>query len=107
MIRPVGHYVLIEVPPIDEKSDGGIILAKETRDKEHRGTEVGFIKAFGPTAYKEWPGCTDPDIPPHLQYGVKVGDKVEFRRYEGKICALNEELRYIPDSHVLGVIEDE
>jgi co-chaperonin GroES (HSP10) len=108
-IKPTGFYVLVEVDPIEEKTKGGIVIAESLAKKEHAATEEGHIRAFGPCAYVGWKGCENPDIPAYEQWGVNIGDRVEFQRYEGKKCVVKgyENFRYIPDTHIIGVISDE
>ena len=50
----------------------------------------------------------DPDSPPHEQWGLKVGDTIEHRRYEAKDSVMSTEdeiYRFIPDIDILGVID--
>ena len=105
---PVGHYVLVETPPKEETSKGGIIMPTDLVDKEARATEQGKVISIGPCAYVGWAGCESPDTPAHSQWGIEVGDWVEFRKYEGKDCVLEgyEQYRYIPDTHIVGKIEE-
>ena len=108
MIKPVGFYVLIEDVEIEEKTSGGIFLPDATKDKEQDGVDFGTVLAFGPLCFvgymKAGGGyCESPE-----DWGVKVGDKVEFRRYEGKKSSAGDDrnLRYVPDSAIIGVVEE-
>lgn len=86
----------------------GFKLATETEIKrEENGHCVGEIVAFGPTAFLGYEGCR-PDSAPK-DWGVKIGDMVEFNRYDGKIPLHDEEGRFrlINDSDILMVIENE
>jgi len=51
----------------------------------------------------------DPDYPPHKQWGIKIGDIVEHRKYNAMDSTEEgfEHIRYIPDIEILGVITDE
>ena len=107
-MKPVGHYVLIDVAPVEEKSAGGIIMnSQEDIERETKGRDIGRIIDFGPIAYKGFGGCTCP-----ADWGVKVGDLVEFNRYDGKIPRLAEErkeykhYRYINDNDIIAVLEE-
>lgn len=106
-IKPKGPWVLVEVTPVEKKSSGGIVLPEELIKKEHGGRDIGTIKEFGPSAYKNLDGCNSPE-----EWGVKVGDFVEFRRYDGKIPRLaedNEEmqnLRLILDRDIIAAMEE-
>ena len=52
MPKPKGYKILIALPEPDEKTDGGIIKAKQTIHTEEVGSIVGFVIAMGPDAYK-------------------------------------------------------
>ena len=124
-IKPLGFYVLIEMESVEEVSAGGIILNKDLVNKEQDATDVGYVRAIGPTAYHGYPGCdlNDSSIPltavesedgmtsatPHGCWGLEVGQKIEYRKFEGKKSAVkdHENYRYIPDSHIIGAIDDE
>ncbi len=107
MIKPVGFYVLIEDVEIEEVTSGGIIVPQETVEREQTGMDFGTILAFGPlcfVGYTKAGGeyCDGPE-----DWGVKIGDKVEFRRYEGKSNTSDgRNLRYVPDSAIIGVEEE-
>lgn len=51
----------------------------------------------------------DPDYPPHKQWGIDIGSKVEFKKFDGKKSVVegHEDYLYIPDTQIIGVIEDE
>lgn len=110
-IEPRGYYVLIEMDEIDEKSKGGIILGD--KDRRQEACDIGTIKAIGPTAFRGVPGCDPTEYPPghefhrlmpHQIWGVDVGDRVEYRRFEGKLSGEDgcDRMRYIPDTQILG-----
>jgi co-chaperonin GroES (HSP10) len=108
-IKPLGTYVLIEVDEVKRTSTGGIVLPEDLIKKEQAVTQFGFVRAFGPTCYVGWAGCDQKDKTPAECWGVKIGDRVEFQKYEGKACMVPgyETFRYIPDTHIIGVIADE
>lgn len=97
---PFGHYVLLKLTKYDNVSKGGIVLGTVTQEKrEQDGQEVGEVMEFGPTAYMGFSGFEGPEA-----WGIKIGDIVEFKRYEGKKCELPgyELFHYIPDSLLIG-----
>lgn len=105
--RPVGFKVLIEVIGVPYTSKSGIIIkSKEDAAKEQHGMDLGRIIAFGPTAFKGYEGCNSPK-----DWGVKVGDLVEFVRHNGKLSRLALDRsefsnhRIINDSDIIGIIE--
>jgi co-chaperonin GroES (HSP10) len=106
-IKPLGFYVLVEMISVDEKSAGGIILPGDLVNKEQEATDVGYVREIGPTAYHGYPGCDSED--PHGNWGLEIGQKIEYRKFEGKRSAVKdcENFRYIPDSHIIGVISDD
>ena len=96
-IKPVGQYVLVEVLPVEEKSSGGIVLSTANELKrEHGGRDVGRILKFGPVAYKGFTDCDSPE-----DWGVAVGDLVEFERYNGKIPRMADEIESFKNYRVL------
>lgn len=107
---PVGHYILVEIPEVEELSKGGIVLPASMVAKQEKAQEQGKVIAIGPCAYVGWAGCDKEDTPAHSQWGIEVDDYVEFRKYEGKDSVIEgyENYRYIPDTHIVGkVIEGE
>lgn len=108
MNKPLGFYVLIEMDEIENLSAGGIVLATHTEHKrEQNACEAGIVIAFGPLAFQGFHNCEGPE-----DWGVAVGDRVEYERYEGKasqydkegkVCELQDRrLRFIPDSKIIG-----
>lgn len=108
-IKPLGFYVLIEMELVEETSAGGIILDRDLVSKEQDATDTGYVRAIGSTAYVGYPGCDTEALPPAKMWGLEIGDKIEYRKFEGKKSSVEgyENYRYIPDSHIIGVISDE
>jgi len=110
-IKPLGFYVLIEMEIVEEISAGGIILDRDLVSKEQDATDTGYVRAIGPTAYCGYPGCDTEGklLVPYQMWGLEVGQKIEYRKFEGKKSSAKgyENYRYIPDSHIIGVISDE
>ena len=119
-IKPLGFYVLIEMETV--RKHGLIELPQELINKEQDATSIGYVRAIGPTAYSGYPGCDEVktvdnnnggwdecNIPPHECWGLRIGQKIEYRKFEGKKSSLDgyENYRYIPDSHIIGAIADE
>ena len=104
-IKPLGFYVLLEVEKVESTSAGGIILDSDLVSKEQEATSVGYVREIGPTAYVGYPGCEEDQA---SAWGISVGDKVEYRKFEGKTSAVPgcEDYRYIPDSQIIGVIDN-
>ena len=105
MINPTGYFVLIETDEPEVKSNGGIVLATaEIADRMDEAVSTGHIKAFGPMALKGLScGCNSPE-----DWGVKIGDKVEFLSYDGKrpqAAGRKTKLRLITDQHIICKVE--
>jgi len=110
-IKPLGFYVLIEMEKVEETTASGIILNADLVSKEQDATDIGHVRAIGPTAYHGYPGCelVEADLFPYEKWGLEIGQKIEYRRFEGKKSAVKgyENYRFIPDSHIIGAIDDE
>jgi len=111
--KPLGFNVLIEMVKVKDVSDGGIILGDVRREQD--GCDVGFVRAVGNIAFRGIPGCNPNDyspshefhrLEPYQIWGIEIGDKVEYRRYDGKrsVAAGSENMRYIPDTQIIGKI---
>ncbi len=74
--EPTGYKILIALPDVDEKTEGGIIKAQETMHLEEVGSIVGFVMKLGPDAYE------DKKKFPNGAY-CKEGDFVLMRSYSG------------------------
>jgi chaperonin GroES len=97
---PTGYRILILPYTIAKKTKGGIVLAKETVERERLATNVGYVVALGPDAY------TDPDKYPCGAW-CKKGDWIIFGRYAGaRIKIDGGEMRLLNDDEVLAVVND-
>lgn len=112
-IEPLGFYVLVEMEVVEDISPGGIY--KGNVDREQGACDIGVVRAIGPTAFRGFPGCNPSDYSPsHAHYslqpseiwGVNIGDKVEYRAFEGKLTGVKEakNMRYIPDTQIIGKV---
>ncbi len=48
---PSGFKLLIALPELEEKTDGGVYLPEQVRNNETLATVVGFVLKAGPMAY--------------------------------------------------------
>ena len=62
VIEPIGEMVLIAMENAPEKTDSGLLLPEEAREKMN----VGLVEAVGPDAKS-----------------ISVGDRVIYRQYSG------------------------
>jgi co-chaperonin GroES (HSP10) len=98
--EPRGFKLLIALPELEEKTDGGIYLPEQVRSNESLATVTGFVLKMGEIAYKDekkfptGPWC-------------KEGDWVIFRAYSGtRVKIHGREFRLINDDTVEAVVED-
>ena len=109
MLKPVSYYVLIQMEEVSEVSAGGIVMASSTEHRrEQDGHDVGVVKSFGPGCFKGFAGIDDDaELEERARsYGVSIGDKVEFTRYDGKTPThpdYKKDHRIIQDAHIIGV----
>ena len=100
MPEPRGYKILIALPEPDEKTDGGIIKAKETMHNEEVGSIVGFVLDMGPDAY------ANKDRFPTGPF-CKKGDWIVMRSYTGtRFTVHGKEFRLINDDSVEAVVDD-
>jgi len=98
--EPKGYKILIALPEPDEKTEGGILKAKQTLHVEEIGSICGFVLKLGPDAYK------DKSRFPTGPY-CKEQDWVLMRSYSGTRFKIHgKEFRLINDDSVEGVVED-
>ena len=98
--KPSGYKLLIALPEPEEKTEGGILKAKQTMDLEEIGSICGFVLAIGPDAYK------DKKRFPNGAY-CKEGDFILMRSYSGTRFKIHgKEFRLINDDSVEAVIDD-
>jgi len=97
---PKGYKLLIALPELEEKTDGGIFIPGKVLESEQTASIVGFVLKMGDIAYgdeKKFP--TGP--------WCQVGDWVLFRAYSGtRIKIHGKEFRLINDDSIEAVVED-
>lgn len=98
--EPRGYKVLIALPKIEEKTEGGIIRPESFRKVEETASIFGFVVKLGDLAYGD--AARFPTGP-----WCKEGDWVVFRSYSGtRIKVHGQEFRLINDDSVEAVVED-
>ena len=98
--EPKGYMMLIALPEVDEKTEGGIIKSVKYQHEETIATVVGWVMSMGPDAY------SDPNRFPNGPY-CQVGDWVVFRAFSGTRLKIHgKEFRIINDDTVEAVVED-
>ena len=98
--QAIGYKILVTLPKIQEKSEGGIIKPDSTLEKETTAANIGFVLSIGPDAYK------DKDKFPSGPW-CKEGDFVIMRSYSGtRMFVDGEEFRMLNDDSIEGVVAD-
>jgi co-chaperonin GroES (HSP10) len=98
--EPTGYHILITLPELKAKSDGGVIIPDEVLGREQTASVVGYVLKLGPDAYK------DPKKFPSGPW-CKEGDFILFRSYSGSRVKIHgQEFRFINDDTVVGVVDD-
>ena len=98
--EPTGYRLLIALPEIDEKTQGGVIMPDGLVKDESTASIIGFVLKSGPDAY------SDKERFPNGAW-CKEGDFVIFRSYSGtRFKVSGKEFRLINDDTVEGVVDD-
>ena len=98
--EPKGYKILIALPEVGEKTEGGIIKSHQLQNEESISTVVGWVMSMGPDAYTNYVRFPSG---PYCQ----VGDWVVFRAFSGtRIKVHGKEFRLINDDTVEAVVED-
>jgi len=98
--KPRGYKILIGVPEMSDKTDGGVIMPDGIRSAEETASIIGFVVELGPDAY------ADESKFPNGPY-CNEGDFVIFRSYSGtRFKVHGKEFRLINDDTVEAVVDD-
>jgi chaperonin GroES len=98
--KPTGYRILILPFSPKQKTKGGIYLHDSVLEKERIGTNVGFVVALGPDAYRD--GNKFPE-----GAWCQERDWVIFGRYAGaRLKIEGGELRLLNDDEILAVVSD-
>jgi co-chaperonin GroES (HSP10) len=98
--EPKGYKLLIGIPEVSEKTEGGIFMPDGMRSAEETASIVGFVIKTGPDAY------SDKERFPNGAY-CEEGDFVIFRSYSGTRFKIHgKEFRLINDDTVEAVVDD-
>jgi co-chaperonin GroES (HSP10) len=98
--NPMGWRILVAMPEPEEKTEGGIVKAKQTIDLEEVANICGYVLKMGEDCYQ------DKERYPNGPW-CKAGDWVVFRAYSGtRLKIYGKEFRIINDDTVEAVVED-
>lgn len=107
-IRPTGFRVLVDCTPIEEVTEGGIVLPGQTHKRMSAVENTGTIVAFGPTVFIGYAGIAEDAEPEEraAQWGCKIGDVIQFGSYQGHRYEDNEgDQRLVDDENIIAVLE--
>lgn len=98
-MKPIarGYRVIIELPPIEKVTQGGIILRESVLDREEITCTTGTIVDIGEFAYREFPVAW-----------YKVGETVIFAEHSGRLWKDSEtgkSYRIVNDLDILAFAE--
>lgn len=100
-IKAVGHRVLVKPFEIEKETSTGIVIVVDEK-REFAAQEYGTVVDIGPDAWREFPG----------EPWAKIGDKIIYSRYGGKIVRepgeedINKKFVILNDEDVLAKLED-
>jgi len=98
--EPSGYRLLIAVPEVSEKTEGGVYMPEQLKKAEETASVIGFVIKAGPEAYSD--ANKFPSGP-----WCKEGDFIIFRSYSGtRFKVMGKEFRLINDDTVEAVVED-
>lgn len=98
--HPTGYKLLIAMPTLEEKTEGGVFIPDSLQQAESTASVVGWVIQAGDLAYQ------DQDKFPNGPY-CKEGDWVIFRSYSGTRFKIeDQEFRLINDDTVEAVVAD-
>lgn len=103
-IFPLEYNVLVSPKVVEEKTDGGLIIPDETREREQFGQMEGTLVAISPAAftynYEGWPD--NHPLP-------EVGDRVVFSKYQATEIKGKDGEKYwlMKDRSLAGVMKDD
>ncbi len=97
---PKGYKILIMLPQMEEKTDGGVYIPDSTKSAEETASIVGFVLKMGDLCYAD-----EGKFPTGAW--CKEGDWVMFRAYSGTRFKIHgAEFRMINDDTVEAVVQD-
>tara|TARA_R110000822_G_scaffold49308_2_gene129234 strand:- start:1279 stop:1647 length:369 start_codon:yes stop_codon:yes gene_type:complete len=98
--KPVGYHILIAIPDMSDKTEGGVYMPDALVKAEETATIIGYVIDVGNEAYK------DVNKFPSGAY-CKEGDFVMFRSYSGtRFKVGGKEFRLINDDSVEATVAD-
>jgi co-chaperonin GroES (HSP10) len=97
---PAGYKLLVMLQPLEEKTDGGIIIPENRLKDENQASIVACVLKVGPDAYAD--KVKFPNGP-----WCKKGDWIILKSYAGIRLSIHDcDFRLINDDTVEGTIDD-
>lgn len=98
--EPKGYKLLIAIPELDGKTEGGVYMPDALTKMEETASIVGYVISVGDEAY------SDKERFPNGPW-CEAGDFIIFRSYSGtRFKVTGKEFRIINDDTVEAVVED-
>jgi chaperonin GroES len=99
-INPTEYRVLVKPEKVEEKTQGGIIIPDQTKDRDQYAVVKGTLVSVSPLAftYADWPEGSRVPQP---------GDRVAYEKYAGALMKGNdgEDYRVVNDRDVHAVLD--
>ena len=100
--NPCSYHILVALPKQDEKTDGGIYITDDVREREETASITAMVMALGPDCYVETPQRKFPS-----GAYCKEGDFIVMRSYSGtRLEVKGEKFRLITDDVPQAVVTD-
>jgi co-chaperonin GroES (HSP10) len=108
VIKPILHRILVKPDDIEDKDEAykkakaaGLFVHRDERDREQAAIDSGTVISFGETVFRDFGVESNP---------IKVGDKVVYARYAGKVIEdPADQVKYVAlnDEDVIAIITTE
>jgi co-chaperonin GroES (HSP10) len=100
--RPCSYHILVALPEQEEKTEGGIYLTDDMREREATASITAYVMALGPDCYLETPQRKFPS-----GAYCKQGDWIVMRAYSGtRIEIHGKKFRLITDDVPQAIVDD-
>ncbi len=100
--KPCSYHILVARPKQDEKTDGGMYITDDVREREETASITAMVMALGPDCYVETPQRKFPS-----GAYCKEGDFIVMRSYSGtRLEVKGEKFRLITDDVPQAVVTD-
>ena len=98
-LSPVEFQVIVEMPPVETKTAGGIIIPDQIIDKDKLSAQEGTLVAKSPHAFTYADGWPEGSIP-------EPGQRVLIKRYAGFIHEREgRTYRICSDKDIIAIVE--